>query len=441
MRLLIKNGVTVNEGVEAVRSIIIAEGRIAAVVPPSETPADNGFDRVVDASGGYVLPGLIDCHVHFREPGLTSKADMESESRAAAYGGVTSYFDMPNTVPQTTSAGALADKLRLAAAKSHVNYAFFIGATNDNIDTLKRVNPHEVPGVKLFMGSSTGNMLVDREAALRRIFGEVELPVMTHCEDTDTINRNMAEAKRLWGDDPTVEHHPWIRSEEACYASTALAVKLAREYGTRLHVAHLTTARELSLFGHDDNITAEAVVAHLMFCDEQYKTLGTLIKCNPAVKTAADRDALRRALTDGRIYTVGTDHAPHRLADKQGGCAGAASGMPMLQFSLVSMLGLVDAGVLTIERLVALMCHNPARLFGVRDRGYLRPGCKADIVVVRRGEPWMVTNECIQSKCGWSPLTGHTFDWHVCQTLCNGRVVYDNGAFDEASRGEAIMFR
>lgn len=441
MRLLIKNGVTVNEGVEAVRSIIIAEGRIAAVVPPSETPADSGFDRVVDALGGYVLPGLIDCHVHFREPGLTSKADMESESRAAAYGGVTSYFDMPNTVPQTTSAGALADKLRLAAAKSHVNYAFFIGATNDNIDELRSVDPHTVPGVKLFMGSSTGNMLVDREAALRRIFSEIRLPVMTHCEDTAIINRNMADAKSRFGDDPDVSHHPFIRSEEACYESTRLAVSLARQYGTRLHVAHLTTARELQLFGHDPNITAEAVVAHLMFSSADYERLGTRIKCNPAVKSVADRDALRHALTDGRIATVGTDHAPHLLADKQGGCAKAASGMPMVQFSLVAMLRLVDEGVLPMTRLVELMCHNPARLFGVRGRGFLREGCHADIVVVRRGEPWRLTASDVQSKCGWSPLEGYEFAWRVCQTVCNGEVIYDDGEFCSDSRGQQIMFR
>lgn len=441
MRLLIKNGVTVNEGVEAVRSIIIAEGRIAAVVPPSDTPDDGGFDRVVDASGGYVLPGLIDCHVHFREPGLTSKADMESESRAAAYGGVTSYFDMPNTVPQTTSAGALADKLRLAAAKSHVNYAFFIGATNDNIDELRSVDPHTVPGVKLFMGSSTGNMLVDREAALRRIFSEIRLPVMTHCEDTAIINRNMADAKSRFGDDPDVSHHPFIRSEEACYESTRLAVSLARQYGTRLHVAHITTARELQLFGHDPNITAEAVVAHLMFSSADYERLGTRIKCNPAVKSVADRDALRHALTDGRIATVGTDHAPHLLADKQGGCAKAASGMPMVQFSLVAMLRLVDEGVLPMTRLVELMCHNPARLFGVRGRGFLREGCHADIVVVRRGEPWRLTASDVQSKCGWSPLEGYEFAWRVCQTVCNGEVIYDDGKFSPDSRGQQIMFR
>ena len=439
MRLIIRNGVVVNEGRARKATVVVDDGTITQIV---EAPAPSlRGDKEIDAEGGYVLPGVIDSHVHFREPGLTAKADIQSESRAAAYGGVTSYFDMPNTKPQTTTLEALEQKRGLAAAKSHVNYAFFLGATNDNIDTLRKVNPHEVPGVKLFMGSSTGNILVDREAALRQIFSEVELPIMTHCEDTEIINRNMEEARRLWGDDPDVCHHPWIRSAEACYASTSLAVSLARQYGSRLHVAHLTTERELSLFGSDSNITAEAVIAHLMFCDEDYKTLGTLIKCNPAAKTSTDRDALRRALTDGRIFTIGTDHAPHQLADKQGGCARAASGMPMVQFSLVSMLELVDEGVLTIERLVELMCHNPATLFGVRGRGFLRPGFKADIVVVRRGEPWTVTDDCIQSKCRWSPMKGHRFSWRVCQTVSNGQVIYNNGAFDDTSRGEAIMFR
>lgn len=447
MRLIIKNGIVVNEGQACRASVVVEDGFIKNVIREGDNTEacarldGSSCDSEIDADGCYVLPGVIDSHVHFREPGLTAKADMESESRAAAYGGVTSFFDMPNTKPQTTTLEALEAKRQLAAGKSHVNYAFFIGATNDNIDTLKQVNPHEVPGVKLFMGASTGNMLVDQETALRRIFSEVELPVMTHCEDSAVINRNMEEAKRMWGDDPDVCYHPWIRSVEACYASTELAVSLARQYGTRLHVAHLTTERELNLFGVDSNITAEAVIAHLMFTDADYQTLGTRIKCNPAVKTAADRAALRRALTDGRIFTIGTDHAPHQLADKQGGCARAASGMPMLQFSLVAMLELVDDGVLTIERLVELMCHHPAQLFSIRDRGFVRPGCKADLVVVRRGEPWTVTDECVQSKCGWTPLAGHSFAWRVCQTVSNGHLIYNNGVFDEDSRGEALMFR
>ena len=440
MKTLIFGGKIVNEGATRVASIVIDNDTIADVVEGGDAPRGN-YDQIVDATGCFVLPGVIDDHVHFRDPGLTQKADMETESRAAAYGGVTSYFDMPNTKPQTTTVEALEAKYADAARKSHVNYAFFIGATNDNIDDVTAVDPHRVPGIKLFMGSSTGNMLVDRRDALRRLFAKATLPIMAHCEDTAVINRNMAEAKRKYGDDPAVCHHPEIRSEEACWESTRLAVELAAEAGARLHVAHLTTERELQLFGRDERITAEAVIAHLVFSADDYATLGTRIKCNPAIKTRRDRDALRRALSDGRIATVGTDHAPHLLADKQGGCAKAASGMPMVQFSLVAMLALVDEGVLTIERLVELMAHNPARLFEVSGRGFLRKGYKADIVLVKPGEPWTVTPECIQSKCGWSPMEGRSFRWQVRTTVCNGRIIYNNGVFDAASRGEALNFR
>lgn len=439
MKTLVFGGKVVNEGATRDASIIIDNDTITDIIEGTDTPRGN-YDQIVDATGCLVLPGVIDDHVHFRDPGLTQKADMQTESRAAAYGGVTSYLDMPNTKPQTTTIEALDDKYEEAARKSHVNYGFFIGATNDNLATVCGVDPCRVPGIKLFMGSSTGNMLVDRKDVLRQLFAKARLPIMAHCEDTAIINRNMAEAKLKYGDDPAVEHHPEIRSEEACWESTRLAVELARETGARLHVAHLTTARELQLFGSSQRITAEAVIAHLFFSSDDYKTLGTRIKCNPAIKTTADRDALRHALSDGRIATVGTDHAPHLLSDKQGGCARAASGMPMVQFSLVAMLELVDNGVLTVERLVQLMAHNPARLFGISRRGFLRPGYKADIVVVKPGSPWTVTTDCIQSKCGWSPMEGHTFQWQVRTTMCNGHVVYNNGAFDDESRGEALVF-
>ena len=311
--------------------------------------------------------------------------------------GVTTYFDMPNTNPQTTTLEALEEKFALAAQKSHVNYSFFFGATNTNADLFPQLDPHRVPGIKLFMGSSTGNMLVDRREALERIFSSSSMPIMTHCEDTAIINRNMAEAKQKYGDDPKVTHHPEIRSEEACYESTRLAVELALKYGARLHVAHLTTAKELELFtSHSSLLTCEATVSHLYFCDRDYNALGTRIKCNPAIKTQRDRDALREALNDGRITVIGTDHAPHLLSQKEGGCARAASGMPMIQFSLVTMLELVDQGVLTIERLVELMCHNPARLFEVRQRGFLREGYQADIVLVRPDAGWTVTKDVIQ---------------------------------------------
>ena len=440
MKTLIFGGKVVNEGKVLTASVVVDNDTITDIIEGTDTPRGS-YDQIVDATGCFVLPGVIDDHVHFRDPGLTQKADMQTESRAAAFGGVTSYLDMPNTKPQTTTIDALEAKYADAAKKSHVNYGFFIGATNDNIEEVCSVNPQHVPGIKLFMGSSTGNMLVDKRDVLKQLFANSPLPIMAHCEDTDIINRNMQLAKQKYGDDPAVEHHPEIRSEEACWESTRLAVELASETGARLHVAHLTTERELQLFGSDPKITAEAVIAHLFFCDDDYKTLGTRIKCNPAIKTRADRDALRRALSNGRIATVGTDHAPHLLSDKEGGCANAASGMPMVQFSLVAMLELVDEGVLSIERLVELMAHNPARLFEIAKRGFLRKGYKADIVLVKPQSPWTVDKDCIQSKCGWSPMEGHTFQWHVRTTMCNGHIIYNNGAFDNESRGEELRFR
>lgn len=440
MKTLIYGGIIVNEDRSHYGSLVMENDVIAEIIEGKEIPCGN-YDRKIDATGLFVLPGVIDSHVHFREPGLTAKADIGTESEAAAYGGVTTFFDMPNTVPQTTSVDALDAKFRIAREKSHVNYSFFFGATNSNADALQTLDRHVVPGVKLFMGASTGNMLVDSDDSLRKIFSNATMPVMVHCEDTGMINANMTEAKSRYGDDPDVALHPLIRSEEACYASSSRAVRMARTYGTRLHVAHVSTAKELELFGHDGNITAEAVIAHLFFSDEDYARLGTRIKCNPAVKTAYDRSELRKALSSGAISTVGTDHAPHLLKDKEGGCARAASGMPMIQFSLVTMLELVDNGVLDMERLVRLMCHNPADIFEVRGRGYLRKGYKADIVLVGRDRRWTVTGDTVRSKCGWSPMEGHAYDWRVVKTICNGQVVYGDGTFYDNIRGEQVMFR
>lgn len=440
MKTLIYGGIIVNEDRSHYGSLVMENDVIAEIIEGKEIPCGN-YDRKIDATGLFVLPGVIDSHVHFREPGLTAKADIGTESEAAAYGGVTTFFDMPNTVPQTTSVDALDAKFRIARETSHVNYSFFFGATNSNADALQTLDRHVVPGVKLFMGASTGNMLVDSDDSLRKIFSNATMPVMVHCEDTGMINANMTEAKSRYGDDPDVALHPLIRSEEACYASSSRAVRMARTYGTRLHVAHVSTAKELELFGHDGNITAEAVIAHLFFSDEDYARLGTRIKCNPAVKTAYDRSELRKALSSGAISTVGTDHAPHLLKDKEGGCARAASGMPMIQFSLVTMLELVDNGVLDMERLVRLMCHNPADIFEVRGRGYLCKGYKADIVLVGRDRRWTVTGDTVRSKCGWSPMEGHTYDWRVVKTICNGQVVYDDGTFYDNIRGEQVMFR
>ena len=442
MRTLIKNGTIVNEGRSFLGDLVVNGEQIEEIY---EGKAPRGiYDQVIDASGCFVLPGVIDDHVHFREPGLTRKADIESESRAAAFGGVTSYFEMPNTNPQTTTLEALEDKFALGAQKSHVNYSFFFGATNDNVDSFDRLDVHRIPSIKLFMGSSTGNMLVDKYESLQQIFVKAKklgLPVMTHCEDTDIINRNMAAYQKKYGEDPDVKFHPEIRSVEACYESSSLAVKLAKESGAHLHIAHVTTARELEFFGKDENITGEAVIAHLYFSDEDYADKKAFIKCNPAIKTVKDRQALREALADGRISVVGTDHAPHEWKDKLGGCAKAASGMPMVQFSLVSMLELVDEGVLSIERMVEVMSHHPAKLFQVDKRGFLRPGYQADIVIVRPHTAWTVQKEIIQSKCGWSPMEGHEYQWQVEQTICNGHLIYNKGEFDEAYRGEELTFR
>lgn len=450
MRTVIEGGTIVNEGRTFDGTLIIEDGNIVEILPQTADRLPQTSDsEVIDAMGCYILPGIIDDHVHFREPGLTEKADINSESRAAAAGGVTSFFDMPNTTPQTTTLEALAQKFAIARQKSHVNYSFFYGATNDNVDSFAQLDVHRIPGIKLFMGSSTGNMLVDRRESLERIFKTARLPLMAHCEDTAIINRNMAEAKARYGDDPKVTHHPEIRSVEACYESTRLAVELARKHHARLHVAHLTTAKELELlepvpYGATSShhaITAEATVSHLYFSDRDYHSLGTRIKCNPAVKTERDREALQQALNDGRITVIGTDHAPHLLSQKEGGCAKAASGMPMIQFSLVTMLELVDEGVLSLERLVELMCHNPARLFDIRQRGFIRPGYRADLVMVRPNTGWTVTPSCILSKCGWSPMEGHTFLWKVERTLCNGHTVYVDGKVDTDYIGEEIAFR
>ena len=441
MRTVIQGGRIVNEGKIFDGSIVVEDTKINKIVE-GETSPEVVADEIIDASGCFVLPGVIDDHVHFREPGLTEKADIDSESRAAAAGGVTSFFDMPNTVPQTTTLEALDEKFALAAQKSHVNYSFFFGATNNNVALFDQLDAHRIPGIKLFMGSSTGNMLVDRRESLECIFSSARLPIMAHCEDTDIINRNMAEAKLKYGDDPEVMHHPEIRSEEACYESTRLAVELAQKHQARLHIAHLTTAKELKLITyHSSLITAEATVSHLYFSDSDYATLGTRIKCNPAIKTAQDRAALRQALNDGRIAVIGTDHAPHLLSQKEGGCARAASGMPMIQFSLVTMLELVDEGVLSLERLVELMCHNPARLFEVRNRGFLREGSQADLVLVRPNSRWVCTKDTILSKCGWSPMEGHEFSWQVERTLCNGHTVYADGAVDADYIGQPVSFR
>lgn len=440
MKTLVRNGVLVNEGRRTRADLIIDNDRIEAIVSDGNIPRGDYYE--IDAAGCFVLPGVIDTHVHFRDPGLTYKADIESESRAAAYGGVTSYFDMPNTVPQTTTLDALNEKCKRAAEASHVNYSFFYGATNDNVDTFDRLDISRIPGIKLFMGSSTGNMLVDNAAVLKRIFSKcahLSLPVMAHCEDTDIIERNAKSVREQYGDDADISLHPAIRSAEACLASSRRAAELADSTGAHLHIAHLSTAAELSLL-EKEGITGEVTVAHLLFDDSDYASLAGRIKCNPAIKSATDRDALLSAVAEGRIHTIGTDHAPHSLSEKQGGALRAVSGMPTLQFSLVMMLGFVDRGQLTIEQIADVMCHNPARIFGVNERGFLREGYKADIAIVSPCEEYVISDRDVQSKCGWTPLDGRAATWKVMHTLCNGVHIYNDGIFDNESHGEEIRF-
>lgn len=435
--LLLKDIIYVSDGRIRRADITINGSFIDHITDCEDLPPSSVFDGF---HGGteLLIPGVIDDHVHTREPGLTHKGDLVTETRAAAAGGVTTIMDMPNVVPQTTTLDALADRQALGRDHAFVNYTFYFGATNTNAHLLRQLDPTLVPAVKLFMGSSTGGMLVDHGEALHDVFSLSPLPVMAHCEDSAIISNNMRQAKEQFGDDPDVCHHPEIRSREACIASSTLAAQLARETGARLHIAHVTTADELTLAA--PGITLEACLPHLLYCDEDYARLGTRIKCNPAVKTMADRDALRRALTDGRITTVATDHAPHLPTEKQGGCARAASGIPMVQFSLPAMLDLVEEGVLSLPQLVELMCHGPARLFNISRRGFIREGMRADLVVLRR-QPWTLTAADIVSRCGWSPLEGHTFKWQVCQTYCNGSLAYDNGRFaPDNSHAEALTF-
>ncbi len=438
MKTAILNAIAVNEGQTKKADILIENDKIASICPCGSL--DGKADKEIDATDCYLLPGVIDEHVHFREPGLTRKADISTESAAAAAGGVTTYFDMPNTVPATTSPEAWEAKMETAQAKSIVNYAFFYGATNSNAGTFADLDLSRTPGIKLFMGASTGGMLVDNNEALKEIFQKSPLPIMAHCEDSAIINANTERIQRRWGKDAPIRMHPEVRSETCCVESAKKAIRLATETGARLHIAHISTATELDLIARaGTRITGEACLAHLLFCDSDYPRMGARIKCNPAVKTRHDRDALRRALTDGRIQTVATDHAPHLACEKEGGCFTAASGMPMIQFSLPAMLTLSDEGILPIEQVVELMCHAPARLFGVTDRGYIRTGYKADLVLVKR-KRHTVTAADVISKCGWSPLEGLTLNWSVETTLCNGNTAYSHNKVFADTRGEAVTF-
>ena len=442
MRTLISNPTIINNGEQFRGSIVVNNGKIVEILRGDELPRAE-CDNVIEATGLFLIPGVIDDHVHFREPGLTHKATIATESRAAAAGGVTSYMEMPNTVPQTTTLKALKEKNAIAAKESLINYSFFFGATNSNCDDFAKLNAKKVCGIKLFMGSSTGNMLVDKREQLEKIFNEAErlgLPVAVHCEDSSIITANSKRIKEEIGEDPDLAYHPQIRSTEACYESTKCAVELARKFGTKLHITHISTARELELLHHDSNITAEVTPAHLTFCDEDYKRLGTKIKCNPAIKSRKDREALRRGLAEGLIDLVGTDHAPHLHEEKQGGALKATSGMPSIQFSLLAMLRLVDEGNFDIETLVEKMCHAPARIFNINKRGFIEKGYYADFVLLRPNSPHTITANDIISKCGWSPFEGETFNWQVAQTWVNGCCIYKDKVFTDDVRGKALTF-
>ena len=444
MTTLIHRATIVNEGEQYVGSVLIENNRIAAIIRDTDTTGITA-DSIIDAQGQYLIPGCIDDHVHFRDPGLTHKADMYTESRAAARGGVTSVMDMPNCNPQTTTIETLEAKFADAQTKCLVNHSFYLGATTNNIEEIRRVDPSTICGVKLFMGSSTGGMLVDQDERIERIFSESPTLIALHCEDQSIISANTAKYKEATAsDDPAVEYHPLIRSEEACYQSTKKAVELARKTGAKIHIMHISTARELELLQpgdlKDKQITAEVCLPHLYFTDADYATYGTRIKCNPAVKTEADRDALRKALREGLVDVIGTDHAPHLPADKVGGSLKAASGIPAIQFVLPAMLELADQGIITLPEVVEKMAHNPATLYKVKERGFIREGYRADLVLLDPNAPHTVTTEEIESKCAWSPFEGHTFRWDITHTWINGHAVYASGEFDESVMGERMEF-
>jgi len=444
--LLIKNATLINED-RSYRASVLIDGHVIKKITEGDVMPETEVEpaEIIDASGLWLLPGVIDDQVHFREPGLTHKADLHTESRAAAAGGVTSFMEMPNTMPLTITIEALEDKYKLGAEKSVVNYSFYIGATNSNVGELKKVDASKVCGVKVFMGSSTGNMLVDNAETLNRIFAEIPLLITTHCEDEATIQHNKEYYKALRGDDLPIEYHPLIRNDEACYRSSSLAVSLARKHNARLHVLHLSSAREMELFDNsipltEKRITAEVCVHHLWFSDNDYVIYGNRIKWNPAIKSANDREALIQALNDDRLDVVATDHAPHLLREKEGNCLKAASGGPLVQYSLVAMLEMALQGYFTPEKVVRKMCHAPAQLYRVRQRGFIREGYYADLVLVDPSANWTVQTDEIESKCGWSPFEGTTFHHRVLKTWVNGELVYSNGKVSDSVRGQRLLF-
>lgn len=441
-RVLIKNARIVNENKIFEGDLLIEGNRIAKI--DRHLSQVNSDTQLVDVEGKFLIPGLIDDQVHFREPGLTHKATIASESRAAVAGGITSFIEQPNTIPQAVTLEILEEKYKIGARDSVANFAFNLGATNSNIEEIKKADPKKIPGVKVFMGSSTGNMLVNEENALNLIFKESPLPVITHCEDEQIITFNFEQYKERYGDDIPIEFHPEIRSREACIRSSTLAVNLAKKHGTRLHVFHISTEEEVALFTteplSEKKITAEVCVHHLWFSAEDYAEKGTLIKWNPAVKEITDREALWKGLKDGRLDVIATDHAPHTLEEKKQVYTKAPSGGPLVQHALPAIMEYVRDEEFSMEMLVTKMCHNPARIFNIKERGFLREGYFADLVVLDPSRPWRVNKENILYKCGWSPFEGVTFRSRVTHTFVNGNLVYENGKIHDSHKAMRLEF-
>jgi len=440
-KTLIKNAQLVSEDGITKVDVLIRGERIHTIAPT----IDATDATIIDIEGSYLFPGAIDDQVHFREPGLTHKANIATESRAAIAGGITSFIEMPNTNPQTTTIEKLEEKFAVARDTSFANYSFMFGGTNDNLSEIQKLEPTQVAGLKLFLGSSTGNMLVDNEEVLEKIFSSTDLVISVHCEDEGTIRKNLAHYKSIHGNDIPIELHPTIRSEEACYLSSSRAIALAKKTGARLHVFHLSTAKEMELFDNsipleEKKITAEVCVHHLWFSEEDYKEKGTHIKWNPAVKKATDRAALWEALLDDRIDVIATDHAPHTLEEKSNGYTKAPSGGPLVQHALVALLEAHHQGKISMEKIVQKMCHNPARLFQVKDRGFIKEGYYADLVVVNTNSPWKVEKDNILYKCGWSPFEKTTFQSSVTHTFLNGHLAYNNGTFSEQKHVKRLEF-
>lgn len=439
--ILIQNAQVVNEDEIFVADVFVRNGRIEAIGPDLNRQAD----QVIDATGKHLLPGIIDDQVHFREPGLMHKANIYTEARAAVAGGVTSFMDMPNTVPNAITRQLLEEKYTRAAETSLANYSFFMGATNDNLEELLQTDPERVCGLKIFMGSSTGNMLVDDGTTLERIFEQAGMLIAVHCEDEQTISDNLEIYEAQYGEDIPIECHPEIRSEAACFKSSYLATKLAKKYNTRLHILHISTEEELALFTNqvplpEKKITAEVCVHHLYFDKRDYQILGTLIKCNPAIKEARHKEALLQALLDDRLDIVATDHAPHTWEEKQASYKKAPSGLPLVQHSLNLMLGFYHDGKISLPRIVEKMCHAPAQCFRIKQRGYIREGYWADLVLVDLNAAYTVEKENILAKCGWSPFEHKTFRSVVTHTIISGHLAYAEGQFDEAKKGERLLF-